>query len=233
MPWCLPRRGCRGAAFAGAVAEAASWGVNFVGLAGASAGSIVAALLAAGAAPRAHGNSRSTHFKTFLIPAERLPQKPPLTAQILSPLANRVWRGAGDLMLHRGSHSSRQIDTWLNAKLKELLPKIKELRVQFKHLPKPVWIVAANLISRRVEVWSQDKTPTAEVAHAVRCSCTIPILFQPVDGRFVDGALLSNLPTFVFSDRQRNVFARRILTFTLHSDASNKTSTSPPRVSLL
>jgi predicted acylesterase/phospholipase RssA len=43
--------GCRGAAFAGAVAESIDWGVDFAGLAGTSAGSVVAAILGAGASP--------------------------------------------------------------------------------------------------------------------------------------------------------------------------------------
>ena len=41
--------GCRGAAFVGAIEEAKARGVDFAGVAGTSAGSIVAALLGAGA----------------------------------------------------------------------------------------------------------------------------------------------------------------------------------------
>jgi len=43
--------GCRGAAFVGALEQATARGVDFAGVAGTSAGSIVAALLGAGATP--------------------------------------------------------------------------------------------------------------------------------------------------------------------------------------
>ena len=39
------------------------------------------------------------------------------------------------------------------------------------------------------------------VAKAVQCSCTFPFVFRPVDDRYVDGGVLSNLPTIVFPER--------------------------------
>lgn len=217
--------GCRGAAFAGAVAEASARGVNFVGLAGTSAGSIVAALLAAGATPAQLTQFlNEMDFASLILPPEASGTKPSLVDRVKSGVANLVVGGAGDFMTRSGAHSSRQIDLWLNSKLKALLPEIKDDRVKFEHLPKPVWIVAANLETRKVEVWSQDTTPGSDVSFAVRCSCSIPVFFQPVEGKYVDGAVLSNLPTFVFSDKKHSVYARRILAFTLVSEKAPSAS---------
>jgi hypothetical protein len=78
--------------------------------------------------------------------------------------------------------------------------------------------VAADVITNDVKIWSSATTPDDEVAVAVRCSCSIPGFFQPVGRRFIDGGVLSNLPSFVFSGsgfEQNRPFANRILAFTL------------------
>lgn len=66
-------------------------------------------------------------------------------------------------------------------------------------------------------MWSTSQTPQESVAHAVSASCAIPLFFQPVDGRYVDGGALSNLPTFVFASGKTSdrPLASRVLAFTL------------------
>src|SRR5882672_5351355 len=64
--------GCRAAAFAGAYEEAARRGVSFSEVAGTSAGSIVAALIGAGATPPFVREKLSKlDFKSFLNAPER------------------------------------------------------------------------------------------------------------------------------------------------------------------
>jgi len=94
--------------------------------------------------------------------------------------------------------------------------------VRFGDLPIPTWVVATDIVSRDVKVWSTWTTPEDDVGHAVRCSCSIPGFFQPVDARFVDGGVLSNLPAFVFQHAERtghSPLSTRILAFTLTATA--------------
>jgi len=76
------------------------------------------------------------------------------------------------------------------------------------------------------KTFSTFDTPDDDVAWAVRCSCSIPGFFQPVNGRYVDGGVLSNLPSFVFSEGgEGKPLANRILAFTL---VQKRTVSAPP-----
>jgi len=74
-------------------------------------------------------------------------------------------------------------------------------RVYFSDLKIPLAVIATNLETGRMEVYSSERTPTMEVAMAVRRSMSIPFVFQPVGGDFetVDGGLCSNFPVWLFS----------------------------------
>src|SRR5882762_3560006 len=61
--------GCRGAAFVGALSEATMRGVDFAGVAGTSAGSVVAALVGAGATPEFLKNTLGALDFTSLLKA--------------------------------------------------------------------------------------------------------------------------------------------------------------------
>jgi hypothetical protein len=114
-------------------------------------------------------------------------------------------------------HSSEAIEDWMEGQLAKLLPHAKG-PVKFSDLPISTWIVATDLRRRQAQVWSKRVTGDAEVARAVRASCSIPGFFQPVDGRYVDGGVLSNLPTFVFyADDRLRPLAKRTLAFLLDS----------------
>ncbi|MCZ6651944.1 MAG: patatin-like phospholipase family protein [Planctomycetota bacterium] len=195
--------GCRAAAFAGAYAKAKELNVTFVEVAGTSAGSIVAALIAAGATPEyLKDKLRELDFRNLLKRTTRVP-----------------FRYAG-LVLHLGIYDSTPIEEWVGGVLKECLKTAKP--VTFADLRIPTTVVAADLITKQPKIWDCDTTPTDEVAHAVRCSCTIPFFFAPVENRYVDGGVLSNLPSFVF--KQKRSPHRRILAFALIDDP---TTTNP------
>lgn len=55
-------------------------------------------------------------------------------------------------------------------------------------------IIASDIKLHTVKVWNKKNTPNESVAKAVSCSCAIPGYFKPVDDRYLDGGLLSNLP---------------------------------------
>jgi predicted acylesterase/phospholipase RssA len=226
--------GCRGAAFVGALEELEQRKVDFAGVAGTSAGSITAALIGAGAnsdyLQRAVGGL--DFLKEFLVPPENVVQeREKLITRLgfgLVGLLSDDAANAVSIVRHHGLYSSEGIENWLNKQLHLLLPD-KKPPIRFKDLPVPTYIVAADIRTNDVKIWSSLTTQDDEVAYAVRCSCSIPGFFQPVHGRYIDGGVLSNLPAFVFSGEefgQIKPFANRILAFTLvssHEDRLPKT----------
>jgi len=194
--------GCRAAAFAGAYAEAVSRGGHFAEVAGTSAGAIAASLIGAGATPEQLEYLISgLNFKALLVKPEG-PAFPPRHALWLkallgclspTPLGTYI-----PFFSFLGLHSSREIDSWVNDKLCDLLGG-RRRRVVFADLVLPTWIVATDLKTREAKVWSNHLTPNEDVASAVRASCSIPFFFQPTQSRYVDGGALSNLPSFVYT----------------------------------
>jgi predicted acylesterase/phospholipase RssA len=202
--------GCRAAAFVGAYAEAVRRGVTFSSVVGTSAGSIVATLIAAGASlTDLETIIARLDFKEFLRPAISTG-----SGSVSARLLSLVTKKAG-LIDRLGMHSSEYIEQFMEAELKKLLPQ-SHSPVQFRDLPKPVAVVATDLRTRNVKVWSSVGTPEDEVSVAVRASCSIPLFFQPVQNRYVDGGVLSNLPSFVFEGSQ--LLSDRVLAFCLRSD---------------
>jgi predicted acylesterase/phospholipase RssA len=219
--------GCRAAAHVGAFEEAVKCGVNFSEVAGTSAGAIVAALVGAGATPDyllctvAH-----LKFNSLLSDAKGRIATPGF-ARVAShflfgskPVLARIAR--------RGSaYSSERIQQWVDDRLAELLPHAPR-PIKFKDLLLPTWIVATDLSGRRAKVWSTKNTPDENVGFAVRCSCSIPLFFEPVaagSDLYVDGGMLSNLPLFVFAHDRGNALSLggRILAFRLEGDVAQTT----------
>ena len=223
--------GCRSAAFVGAYEEARRRGVSFAGVAGASAGSIVAALLGAGAtSERLRDTVLGLEFTSFMASPERLPSTPKL-ASILP--ATR-FGSLATIWCYQGLHSSAEIERWINGVLSEILPG-KGRHVRFRDLPIPTWVVATDIVTRDVKVWSTWATPEDEVGFAVRCSCSIPGVFQPVANRYVDGGVLSNLPAFVFQHVVRSTtssLSTRILAFNLSAASELTTPTNARQAAL-
>lgn len=224
--------GCRAAAFAGAMVEAEGRYVDFAGVAGTSAGSIVAALLGAGStADFLEKSLQDLNFLDLLADPEPDSLTPTGTmGRIGFWIACAIGKqDVAKVVRFHGLYSSKAIEEWMNQRLHELLPHVKG-RVRFRDLPVPTYIVAADILTNDAKVWSSPTTQDDEVAFAVRCSCSIPGFFQPVHGRYIDGGILSNLPTFVFSGpefAQNKPFANRILAFTLlaaHEDKAPRTA---------
>lgn len=210
--------GCRGPAFVGAIEEAQARGVDFAGAAGTSAGAIVAALVGAGATPAFVKDALSQlDFASLLEAPEPIPTSSSVGTRIGLSFVRGFLKDAVTVWEYHGLYSSRGLERWLREQLQKLLgPK----DVLFRDLPIPTFIVAADIFTNDVKVWSSATTPDDSVAYAARCSSSIPGFFQPVAGRYIDGGVLSNLPTFVFSTKpydQDKPFASRILAFSLVS----------------
>lgn len=66
-------------------------------------------------------------------------------------------------------------------------------------------ICVSNLSKERDEFFSLDTTPDMSVAQAVRVSCCIPVLFEPVKIKgdvYLDGGIFNNFPIDYFPDHQ-------------------------------
>lgn len=219
--------GCRGAAHVGAYEAAVRCGVNFSAVAGTSAGSIVAALVGAGASPD-YLLEKVAYLKFDSLLSEPKGRiTTPWLARLTSPLLRGSKRLLGKIALKGSAHSSERIQQWVDDRLAELLPQAAR-PIKFKDLILPTWIVATDLSGRRAKIWSTQHTPNENVALAVRCSCSIPLFFEPVEAGvdlYVDGGMLSNLPAFVFAEERMNPLALggRILGFRLESEAQRST----------
>lgn len=85
--------------------------------------------------------------------------------------------------------------------------KVKEMTfIQFaKASGKNLVICVSNLTKERHEFFSVDTSPDMQVAEAIRISCAIPLLFQPVkvkDDIYLDGGIYNNFPIDYFPDHQ-------------------------------
>ena len=215
--------GCRAPAHVGAYQAAIAAGVNFSEVAGTSAGSIIAALIGAGASP----DFVTEHCaKLNLLDLLSKPENVIKTGFIGRGLRPLTWLPGGHSLLNilsRGAeYSSREIESWVNDRLADLLPTA-DRPVKFRDLILPTWVVATDLSGSRPKVWSTYDTPEDSVGFAVRSSCSIPLFFEPVrsgNNLYVDGGMLSNLPSFVFSGKkgEDRILGGRVLGFSLAGD---------------
>ncbi len=214
--------GCRGAAHVGAYKAAVEAGVTFFEVAGTSAGSIIAVLIGAGGTPEyLTKHCASLKFSELLKSPERVIDTGRLR-WLRFPMYFYNDSFIRNVVVHGGSYSSAKIETWIDDRLAELLPQA-ERPIKFRDLKLPTWVVATDLSGGRPKIWSASKTPDEEVGFAVRCSCSIPLFFEPVQqgtNLYIDGGMLSNLPSFVFADSADcgNTPGGRILAFCLVDD---------------
>lgn len=190
--------GAKGVAYAGALEATLAKHCWFGAVAGASAGAITAALIAAGLNPTELKTESSAAFERLRIPA--------------------FGAGLQRLRLNFGFLDNVGIREWLEGRL------AAQIALFGVDLPGPVTfaqlyqateielnVVAADLSRGRQIVFSVWDTPSAQVTDAVLASSSIPFAFPaghlrvPVGETayvhtLVDGGVWSNFPTFVFRD---------------------------------
>lgn len=159
------------------------------GVAGTSAGSIVAAFCAAGFTPE----------HTIEIFNQLNWSKYVKRQGWLQPLIKL-------LIKKDGFSDGENFRKWLRDKLKENIDSdIQDIRFNFLYDKTKIYlaIVACNLngenSERRVVIFDKKQRPNDFVSHAVRASISIPMFFNPVENRnlgevLVDGGLLLNYP---------------------------------------
>lgn len=210
--------GCRASAYVGAYKAAVERGVNFSEVVGTSAGSIIAVLIAAGATVEQIEKSiDELDFQKLISnpqPISGIKFNNTL-AKVLKKVPIDFFKKYSPIYSHLGINNSIKIKEWIEIKLKEILNTTQP--VKFKDLLIDAHVVVSDLKTKRVEIFNKDNSANKDVAEAVQYSCNIPIFFQPIDLRYVDGGMLSNLGTFVYSRREETYY-NKVLAFSLESD---------------
>jgi NTE family protein len=172
--------GVKGSAYVGALKALEEKGVagQLQRFAGTSAGSIIAALLAAG-----YTHDDLSKVMTELDYNELEDGKEPLR-----------------LLTHYGLYKGDFFLEWMRDRLSTKL----QVQPTFADLPKDCHVFATNLNTRSLTEFSREKTPDVSVAEAVRCSMSIPLFFAAYSlggSLYVDGGVILNYPFLDFEQR--------------------------------
>lgn len=188
--------GVKGVGLVGALCSLEKKGYVWQRVAGTSAGSIVAALLAVGYnAKELKKIMFDADFNEFIN--ERGIQSVPLVGKTLS------------LMVYNGLYNGDKIEQWITKYLeKKGKLRFKDVSVNGKSRLK---IIATDITKKDILVLPDDLVKYGidpmefEIAKAVRMSISIPFYFKPVKFKYkedmsyvVDGGVLSNFPIWIF-----------------------------------
>ncbi|WP_066047117.1 patatin-like phospholipase family protein [Robertmurraya korlensis] len=185
--------GIKGIALVGAYEAIEKKGFRFKRVAGTSAGSIIASLIAAGyTSKEVYELIDELDLKTFLdTRPSYLPFR--VTKWILL-----YWR--------LGIYKGQRLEEWLAEKL-----ALKGVRTFADLQPQALRVVASDLSNGRLIILPDDlpyygiNPNSFSVAKAIRMSCSLPYFFEPVKikhdhttSTIVDGGVLSNFPMWLF-----------------------------------
>ncbi|MBM4762262.1 patatin-like phospholipase family protein [Bacillus sp. B15-48] len=197
--------GIKGFALIGAYKAVEERGFRFKRVAGTSAGSLVAALIAAG----------YTSKEIDLLISEMDLKKFMDSRNSVIPTALAKW-----LFLYwkLGIYRGKELEAWVADKL-----AMKGIRTFGDFPPETLRVIASDLTNGRIMILPDDLqnyglSPTSfSVAKAIRMSCSLPFFFEPVKIRdpegkiiIVDGGVLSNFPMWLF-DKQNIQKIRPVL----------------------
>ncbi|KXG11240.1 patatin-like phospholipase family protein [Anoxybacillus rupiensis] len=197
--------GVKGFALVGAYEAIEAKGLQLKRIAGTSAGSMIAALIAAG-----YTSQQMIELIDHLDLKQLLDKRKEVLPFSLMKWVFLYWK--------MGLYKGQVLEEWMEEVL-----AAKGIRT-FGDLPKDrLYIVASDVTSGRILVLPTDlpqygiDPDTFSVAKAVRMSVSIPYFFEPVKlqtdaGKFVvvDGGVLSNFPLFIF-DEEKKVKKRPVL----------------------
>lgn len=191
--------GVKGAAFAGAIQVLKEHNLlkDIEQVAGTSAGSITAALLAVGAGSEGLTESiLNSNFNQFIY------DKGGIIMDIY-----RLFRYYG---IHSGDSFSKILQGYIhkyagnpNLTFAQLAEKVNKEPHKFKHLS----VVASNITTQNVDVFNSKKTPHIPIWQAVRCSMSIPVVFQPykiTNNFYVDGGMGWIYPIDIYDKTTKN-----------------------------
>ncbi|ALC92729.1 hypothetical protein AM500_09375 [Bacillus sp. FJAT-18017] len=207
--------GIKGFALIGAYEAVERRGFRFCRVAGTSAGSIVASLVAAGYTSAEMRGLLDELNLEKLLDSRKLLLPSPLTKWLLL-----YWK--------MGLYKGDALEAWIAEKL-----ALKGLRTFGDLPPETLRIVASDLSNGRMVILPDDlpkyglSPASFSIAKAVRMSCSIPYFFEPVKltdasgtNILVDGGVLSNFPMWLF-DRENVKKVRPVLGIKLSHDPEN------------
>ena len=185
--------GIKGLALVGACAAIEERGFRFKRVAGTSAGSLIAGLIAAG-----YTSTEMANLLDELDLKKFLDSRKTVFPSALTKWLFVYWR----LGLYKGD----ELECWIAEKL-----AAKGLRTFGDLAPDALRIIASDLTNGRLLILPDDLPKygvdprTFPVARAIRMSCSLPFFFEPVKLRdrvgtniVVDGGVLSNFPMWLF-----------------------------------
>lgn len=181
--------GIKGFALVGACEAIESKGIRFVRLAGTSAGSIVAALIAAG-----YTSKEIYQMIDELEMSKMLDARKPIIPLPFVKWLSVYWK----LGLYKGN----AFEKWMKKKL-----EAKGVRTFSDLPPQALRVIASDLSNGQMvvlpdDLWKYGIEPGSfPIAKAIRMSCSIPYFFEPVkmhSNILVDGGVLSNFPMWLF-----------------------------------
>lgn len=190
--------GIKAFAFVGAYQVLSEKGFTFKRVAGTSAGSIVAAFIAAGFTVKEIEKALEELDTKSLLDPPKFSKTLPFIKWL-------------NLYFRLGLYKGKALERWLYKKLSE-----KDVYA-FGDLPKDsLKVVTSDLTNGRIIVIPDDLHLYGKdwrdfsVAKALRMSCGIPFFFEPVmlsNGKghsvFVDGGVLSNFPLWIYDNGKR------------------------------
>jgi NTE family protein len=198
--------GAKGLAHVAAVAEAQNLGIQFAGVAGASAGALVAALLAVGYKPHdlydpaartglmaeqltdLFGPGRWEEWRRFSAALEKkIGGSSPFGLWLKSPGFYIKWRDplsrlASEFGFMDTAAVETAIDQWLRGgrvKIPAEKPRLLFSDLAAAPVP-PLRIIASDIRTQSHVVFSSEETPDIPVARAIAASIAIPFFFKPV-----------------------------------------------------
>jgi NTE family protein len=197
--------GIKGLALVGACAAIEERGFHFKRVAGTSAGSLIAGLIAAG-----YTSTEMANLLDELDLKKFLDSRKTVIPSALTKWLFVYWR----LGLYKGD----ELECWIADIL-----AARGLRTFGDLAPDALRIIASDLTNGRLLILPDDLPKygvdprTFPVARAIRMSCSLPFFFEPVKLRdrvgmniVVDGGVLSNFPMWLF-DKEKGKKVRPVL----------------------
>lgn len=197
--------GIKGFALIGAYAAIEEKGFRFKRVAGTSAGSLIAALIAAG-----YTSGEITRLVDEMDLKSFMDSRNTLIPSKFAKWLFVYWR----LGLYKG----KELEKWIEEKL-----AAKGIRTFGDIPPESLRVIASDLTNGRLFIIPDDlprygiNPQTFSVAKAIRMSCSLPYFFEPVKLKdyegtsiIVDGGVLSNFPMWLF-DRENVTKLRPVL----------------------
>jgi NTE family protein len=224
--------GAKGLAHVGALRKAEDLGIKFIGVAGTSAGAIIASLIAAGYDTEKLFNPSNdgepgkldVDYIDLFFDKEKWDTGKALIDDLTSRFSKtspmKIWVGIprfyfqykrliNKITEKRGFFNLEKFKHWLDDLLCEGVfgeEKCTNRRVCFKDIQTPLKIIASDVVNESIYIFSREKTLETLVSEAVCASICIPIFFVPQrlnDRKLVDGGLVSNFPAWVFDDERK------------------------------